>query len=211
MSSMFPPTSLTLLQKLAVEVTGGNEAAWVRFFGLYTPAMRRFIEWNDQVHDPDDVIQEVYLKLVGILESGKYQADKAHFRTFLSMLIRHQLIAMYRKEQSRGGSGNLSLDELTDGGGDGVLSPSDVPSVPAVQGDAMDLAWAKAKRESAVEHVLTKVAMKQQTRDIYRAYVIENRAVNEVSAAFKVSPDIIYKVKNRVDKMIEAVVEEYSE
>lgn len=54
--SLFPPTSLTLLQKLAVEVTGGNEAAWVRFFGLYTPAMRRFVEWNDKVHDPDDVI-----------------------------------------------------------------------------------------------------------------------------------------------------------
>ena len=28
--SLFPPTSLTLLHKLAVEVTGGNEAAWVR-------------------------------------------------------------------------------------------------------------------------------------------------------------------------------------
>jgi len=45
--SLFPPTSLTLLQKLAVEVTGGNEASWVRFFNLYTPAIRRFVEWND--------------------------------------------------------------------------------------------------------------------------------------------------------------------
>jgi len=54
--SLFPPTSLTLLLKLAVEVTGGNEAAWVRFFGLYTPAIRRFVEWNDKTHDP--VVQD---------------------------------------------------------------------------------------------------------------------------------------------------------
>ena len=60
--SLFPLTSLTLLQKLAVEKTGGNEASWVRFFNLYTPAIRRFVEWNDHVHDPDDVVQEVYLK-----------------------------------------------------------------------------------------------------------------------------------------------------
>jgi len=89
--SFFPPTSLTLLQKLAVEVTGGNEASWVRFFNLYTPAIRRFVEWNDHVHDPDDVVQEVYLKFVEIIRSGKYDADKARFRTFLSLLIRRQL------------------------------------------------------------------------------------------------------------------------
>ena len=35
-----------------------------RFFALYTPVMRRFIEMNDRVHDPDDVIQDVYVKIV---------------------------------------------------------------------------------------------------------------------------------------------------
>ena len=35
--------------------------------------------------------------------------------------------------------------------------------------------------------------------------------IDEVSAAFGVTPDIIYKVKNRVNKMIEAVEMEYAE
>ena len=188
--SFFPPTSLTLLQKLAVEVTGGNEASWVRFFNLYTPAIRRFVEWNDHVHDPDDVVQEVYLKLVEIIRSGKYDADKARFRTFLSLLIRRQLITLYR----------CSIDDLTE-----------ELSVPSEQQDQVDLSWAKAKHEAAVEHVLTKVAMKQQSREIYRAYVLEDRPIDEVSAAFGVTPDIIYKVKNRVNKMIEAVEMEYAE
>jgi hypothetical protein len=84
-------------------------------------------------------------------------------------------------------------------------------SVPSEQQDQVDLSWAKAKHEAAVEHVLTKVAMKQQSREIYRAYVLENRPIDEVSAAFGVAPEIIYKVKNRVNKMIEAVEMEYAE
>ncbi len=198
--SLFPPTSMTLLQKLAVEVTGGNEASWVRFFNLYTPAIRRFVEWNDHVHDPDDVVQEVYLKLVEIIRSGKYDSDKARFRTFLALLIRRQLITLYRQDQARHVADRCSIDDLTE-----------ELSVPSEQQEQVDLSWAKAKHEAAVEHVLTKVAMKQQSREIYRAYVIENRPIDEVSATFGVSPEIIYKVKNRVNKMIEAVEMEYAE
>ena len=198
--SLFPPTSLTLLHKLAVEVTGGNEASWVRFFELYTPAIRRFVEWNDHVHDPDDVVQEVYLKLVEIIRAGKYNPDKARFRTFLALLIRRQLITLYRQDQARHVADRCSIDDLTE-----------ELSVPSDQREKIDLDWAKAKHEAAVEHVLTKVAMKAQSREIYRAYVIEERSVEDVAAAFDVTPDIIYKVKNRVNKMIEAVEAEYAE
>ena len=198
--SLFPPTSLTLLRKLAVEVTGGNEASWVRFFDLYTPAIRRFVEWNDHVHDPDDVVQEVYLKLVEIIRAGKYNPDKARFRTFLALLIRRQLITLYRQDQARHVADRCSIDDLTE-----------ELSVPSDQREKIDLDWAKAKHEAAVEHVLTKVAMKAQSRDIYRAYVIEERSVEDVAATFGVTPDIIYKVKNRVNKMIAAVEAEYAE
>ena len=198
--SLFPPTSLTLLHKLAVEVTGGNEASWVRFFDLYTPAIRRFVEWNDHVHDPDDVVQEVYLKLVEIIRAGKYNPDKARFRTFLALLIRRQLITLYRQDQARHVVDRCSIDDLTE-----------ELSVPSDQREKIDLDWAKAKHEAAVEHVLTKVAMKAQSRDIYRAYVIEERSVEDVAATFGVTSDIIYKVKNRVNKMIEAVELEYAE
>ena len=198
--SLFPLTSLTLLQKLAVEKTGGNEASWVRFFNLYTPAIRRFVEWNDHVHDPDDVVQEVYLKLVEVIRSGRYDPDRARFRTFLALLIRRQLITLYRQDQARHVADCCSIDDLTE-----------ELAVPSEQREQVDLSWAKAKHEAAIEHVLTKVAMKQQSRDVYRAYVIENRPIEEVSATFGVAPDIIYKVKNRVSKMIEAVEMEYAE
>ena len=198
--SLFPPTSLTLLQKLAVEVTGGNEATWVRFFGLYTPAMRRFVEWNDKVHDPDDVIQDVYLKLVEILRSQKYQPDKARFRTFLATLIRRQLISLYRHDQARGAEVNVPLDAV-----------SEEPSVPALQATEIDLKWAWAKHAAAVEHVLTKTALSAQSKRVYRAHVLEGRSAEEVAGEFGISKNLVGQIKFRVDKAVSIIEEEFAD
>ena len=212
--SVFPPTSMTLLQKLAVEATGGNEASWVRFFGLYTPAMRRFIELNDHTHDPDDVIQDVYIKLVEILETNQYDADKARFRTFLAMLIRRQLISLYRKEQARGGNATISLDAMQEPDESGRAASARVAadlSVPATQADEIDLTWAKAKHEAAVEHVLTKTALSAQTKAVYRAYVLENRPADQVAAEFGIAENLVFQIKFRVDKAISVIEEEYAD
>ena len=40
--SAFPETPATLLVKLAAQVTGEDEANWVRFADLYVPAIRSF-------------------------------------------------------------------------------------------------------------------------------------------------------------------------
>ena len=66
--SVFPETSATLLAKLSARITGEDEAAWARFFELYEPAIRRFVELRGMGGDPDDVVQEVFLRLVAAVE-----------------------------------------------------------------------------------------------------------------------------------------------
>ena len=198
--SVFPATSLTLVEKLASEIPGEDEASWVRFFNLYTPAIRRFVEWNDKTHDPDDVVQDVFVKLVEILRAGKYDPHRARFRAFLSTIIRRQLISMYRKDQARGGEGNLPLEDF-----------ADVLTVPASQGMKVDLDWARAKHEAAVEHVLTKTALAQTSKDVYRAHVLEGRPADEVAKAFHMTKNNVAKIKFRVENMISAIEEEFSE
>ncbi len=193
--SVFPTTSYTLIQKLAVEATGGNDAAWVRFFDLYTPAMKRFVQLIDHNHDPDDVVQEVYIHLVKILEERKYKAEKAQFRTFLKMLIRRQLIGIYRYERARGAGETVPMDELTD-----------EPSVQPEQGAALDLAWDKARHEAAVEHVLTKTALSAKTKAVYRAHVLEGKSAEEVCGEFGIDNNYLRQIKFRVEKAI-AIVE----
>jgi RNA polymerase sigma-70 factor (ECF subfamily) len=179
---------MTLLQKIALEVTGEREAAWVRFFDLYTPAIRKFAEWHDSTHDPDNVVQDIYIKLVNAVQSGKYDPSKGSFRAFLATMIRNHLVSLYRKDAARGAGLHVSIDDV------------DLP-VAADAAIAIDAEWLLARRQSAIEHVLTKTAMAAQTREIYRAYAVEGIPVEEVESRFNVSRNYIYKIKSRIEKM----------
>jgi len=194
--SVFPDTSLTLLQKLAVQVTGERESAWTRFFALYEPAIRRFVTYHDGRHDPDDVVQDIFLKLVNTVQGGGYTAAKGSFRSFLATLIRRHLVTLYRMDQARGEGLHVNIDDVE-------------PVLPAGIAEQIDLKWRLAKHWSAIEHVLTKTAISAQSRAIYRAYVEAERPMDEVTAQFKVARMTVYKIKSRVEKMAAIIEEEF--
>ena len=196
--SAFPETSLTLLKKIAVQVTGEREAAWVRFFGLYEPAIKRFVAYHDSTHDPDDVVQDIFLKLVNIVQSGGYSSDMGSFRAFLATMIRRHLVSLFRKDRARGAGLHVDIDDVE-------------PSVPADVAEQIDIKWRMARHQSAIEHVLTKTAISAQSRDIYRVYVEEGRPLDEVVAQFGVTKAVIYKIKSRVEQMAAIIEEEFSD
>ncbi|MBR6733433.1 MAG: sigma-70 family RNA polymerase sigma factor [Kiritimatiellae bacterium] len=196
----FPSTSQTLLEKLAAEATGEVGAAWTRFFSLYTPVMKRFVQMVDHNHDPDDVVQDVYMHLVKILSERRYDAGKSQFRTFLKMLIRRRLIGMYRRERSHGAGAGVSLDDLQESL---IVQPE--------QGVALDLAWEKARREAAVRHVLTKTALSAKTKAVYRAHVLEGKSAEEVCREFGIDDNHLRQIKFRVEKAISLVEAELSD
>ena len=196
--SAFPETSMTLLKKIAVQVTGERDAAWVRFFGLYEPAIKRFVAWHDSSHDPDDVVQDIFLKLVSVVQSGGYDSSKGSFRAFLATMIRRHLVSLYRKDQARGAGLHVDIDDVE-------------PSVSADVAEQIDLKWRMARHQSAIEHVLTKTAISAQSRDIYRAYVEEGRSLDDVAAQFGVTKAVIYKIKSRVEQMAAIIEEEFAD
>lgn len=50
--------------------------------------------------------------------------------------------------------------------------------------------------------MLTKTALSQKSRDIYRRYVVEERPIGEVAAEFGVPRNAVSQVKTRVERMI---------
>ena len=196
--STFPETSMTLLRKIAVQVTGEREAAWVRFFGLYEPAIKRFVAYHDSTHDPDDVVQDIFMKLVNVVQSGGYDPSKGSFRAFLATMIRRHLVSLYRKDQARGAGLHVDIDDVE-------------PSVPADVAEQIDLKWRMARHQSAIEHVLTKTAISAQSRTIYRAYVEDEMPLDEVSAKFGVTEAAIYKIKSRVERMAAIIEDEFAD
>lgn len=196
----FPDTSTTLLRQLAAAQTGTDEAAWTRFFALYAPVLRRFVELTDSTQDPDDVVQDVCVMLVDILRSGAYDPGKSRFRSFLTMLARRRLISLYRKDRIRRAEARVSLQDL-----------EIEPEVPADQVQRLDAAWARAVHDAAVEHVLTKTALSAQSRAVYRALVQEGRAIADVAAEFGIAENLVRQIRFRVDRRVAALADELAD
>ena len=75
----------------------------------------------------------------------------------------------------------------------------------ATPADAYEEDWRQAVLASAVEHVLTKTALSDRDRAVYRAYVQEGRPIAEVAAEFKLSHNSVSQIKTRIDRRIVAV------
>ena len=73
MSQEFVQTQVTLLQRIAMEKTGEDEATWARFFELYYPAMVAFAKGLGGNDNAEDVASEVLVKLVDVLRHGRYE------------------------------------------------------------------------------------------------------------------------------------------
>ena len=63
-------------------------------------------------------------------------------------------------------------------------------------------------RKSAVEHVLTKTALSDRDRKVYRRYAIEGVDIAKVAAEFGLSRNSVSQIKTRIDKRIVAVGKE---
>lgn len=199
----FPDTPVTLLARIAVEATGQrtDEAAWVRLFNLYAPAIRKFAELQGtSAAESEDVAQDIFLRLVAILRNGRYRADAGRFRCYLATLVRNELVSRWRKMQARAAC--VPLDAVPD---------EALAALPPEAAALLDAKWRLARHEAAVEHALTKTALARQSREIYRAYVLEERPIDEVAAACGVSRNVVAQVKVRVNRMVASLEAEYGE
>lgn len=201
MSLEFKPTSVTLLQRIAIEKTGEDEATWVRFWELYQPAMLMFAKSIGAGENSEDIVQDVLAKLVDVLKHGKYEKQPgAQFRSYLKTLIRRQLIDVYRREKARGYGRTVELTEAI---------VEDTAAAEKEVGGEIDMRWAKSCHEASVDHVLTKTALAKQSKEIYRAYVLEERPIGEVAKAFGVTKNLVSQIKLRVDRMVASQMAEY--
>lgn len=203
--SAFPDTPVSLLARLAAQVTSQpDESAWARLFELYEPAIRKFSEAHGAGGEGEDVAQEIFLKLVRVLRGGGFRAGGAagSFRAYLATAIRRELVSRWRKARVRGGGRGVSLDD-----------PDAAPDVAVDSETAavIDAKWRLARHQAAVEHALTKTALSAQSKAVYRAYVIEERPIGEVAAAFGIPRNSVSQIKTRVAKMVAAIEAEYGE
>lgn len=203
MSSEFVQTQVTLLQRIAMEKTGEDEASWARFFELYYPAMVAFAKGLGGYGNSEDIASEVLVKLVDVLRHGKYERQSGKpFRAYVKTLIRNQLADLYRKEKSRG----LGLKvELTDQVKEEVVGAGQDFTAE------LDVEWAKACQNAAIQHILTKTALGEQSKSVYREYAVRGRPIGDVAKEFGISKNMVSQTKTRIDRMVSAIIAEYGD
>ncbi len=190
--SKIPDTPVTLIARLASQITGEDETAWAKFFELYQPVIRHFAEYAGAKSDTDDVVQDVLVKLVDVFRSGTYRPEKGRFRAFLATITRREVINRWQKAQARAADRHVSLNRTT--AQEIVVQPEAAAM--------LDAKWRLAQHAAAVAHVLTRTALAQKSKDIYRAYVLEEKPIGEVAKAFGVSRNVVSQIKTRVEAMI---------
>lgn len=191
----FVQTQVTLLRRMADESAAEYESAWTRFYDLYYPTMLNFVASLGGVESAEDVVQGVLVKLVGILRDGGYRhREGGTFRAYLKTLLRHELTDWYRRETARGMGRKTVIRE-------------DVAAEDPVVFARIELEWRLARRKAIVEHVLSKTAMSEKSKAVYRAYVLDARDIGEVAAAFGLTRNDVSQIKVRVDRRIAAVEE----
>ena len=166
-------------------------------FGL---SIRNFAALKGGEENADDIVMAVLGKLVDVLRDGRYVPEKGRFHSYLATMIVNEVRMAHRREIVRGGDMKVSLDAQVLGENANPL----VDTIAASEGnsDEIDADWRKAVLESAVEHVLTRTALSERDRAVYRAYVQQGLPIGEVAEKFGLSRNSVSQVKTRIERRI---------
>lgn len=188
--SMFPDTPTMLLTKIAMQASGEDVAVWTEFFDLYTPVMRSFLLLRGvEASAVDDIVQDVLLKLVRILREGRYDKMRSRFRTYLSRLLYNEMVGHYRRICARPDMCALPISD-------------DMREVPSVAGEVLDLDWARARHKEVVEHILTRTALSEQSKRIYRELEESHDSCEVVAKRHALKAATVRQIKSRVGRMV---------
>ena len=194
----YPETSVTLLRTLRETRSGVDDAAWARFVDMYGPVVHhlvRLLSPGISDADTDEAVQDVFVKLVGILRSGAYDPAKSKFRTYLSTLARRLLIDRYRESRRRQGR-QVGLEAADD-----IAFESD-------PGEWMDAKWRVACRMAAERRVMEESAISGQSRELW-SLVADGIPVKEAAKRLGITANTASKIKRRVEERIIALVRMY--
>ena len=193
--SAFPDTPVSLLARMAAARTGASEASWTRFFELYQPVIVKFAAFSGAGREAEDIAQDVFVKLVEVFRRSAYDPAHGSFRAYLATMIRNEVVNRWHKAAVRSADRHVSIDNEE--------HPVEL-AAPSETAAILDARWRLARRQAAVEHVLTKTALSEKSKAIYRAYVLEERPIEEVAAEFGVPNNTVSQTKTRVARMIAA-------
>lgn len=193
LSESTPETRLSLLAKL-----GGStdEAAWVEFVQLYTPAVFRTARYLGlQPEDAEDVTQQVLMSVAKALSQRPHDPSKARFRTWLSTVTRNATLDALRKRRPDRGSGDSQIGERLH-----LLEAEQEEDLLEQEYQKELFRWAARQIQSEFETAT------------WRAFwltTVEGREIAQVAEELGKKAGSVYAARSRVIRRLRAFIEEH--
>ena len=190
-----PTTSTTLLKDLA---QNSQHARWSEFVARYRPMMEAFLRDRFPSVEADDIIQETFAALCGILPSYIYDPDeKGHFRNYLTGVLRNKACRQLRSDRRRA--------EIAAG-----LRQAGSTGGPPV--DARDAVDEQSYRESvfeiALHRFLADESIADRTKRIFERTALNGESPETVAASFKMTRHAVDQAKSRAMSRLRDLVKE---
>ena len=185
MDDTFPATSPTLLRAIAADP---ESPRWNDFARLYGPVVRRCLARTGAAGRPlgaadrDDLVQETFLAVARALPGFRYDPARGRFRGYLATVVRNLVLRRRREEAARP---EVAVSET----GEREAAPATTDAERELMLECWTLALARVLRE----HAFTPNA-----KAVFRAHVLDDRPAADVAAEFRMRPNAVYQVKDRV-------------
>ncbi len=193
-----PMSSSETLVSLIVGVCQQDPERWRQFDAIYRPMLMEYLRRQRLPEfDADDVIEEIYVKLLGKIHT--YDRARCSFRIWLFRVARNALIDHARRLASR--------KKALDGWVFNVLRATPSDSV------RMEEEWTRLHRERILKHALKTVRARVSSRvwACFAQRVFQNHPAADIGRDLNLKPNAVYVNACRVMKLVRTFCEDFDE
>jgi RNA polymerase sigma factor (sigma-70 family) len=163
-----------------------DSVAWAEFDAIYRPLLHRFARARGLDTDQaEDVVQHCMAAISKHITSFEYDPKRGRFKSWLSVLVTNRVRNLARGKHEQ----QADTRELR--------RPQDREDRPD---EVFDKLWMQAH----LRYCLQQVACEFSQRDFqaYIHYVIEEQSSEAVCQALKITPNQLYKLKQRITEKL---------
>lgn len=184
-------TDTTLLERLT---SLDDQTAWQEFFDRYWPLVIHYaMGVGLKRTQAEDVLQETMVVLMRVMPRFKYDRERGRFRGYLKTVV--QRLCYRTMARNASSPPMVNLDSMPDS-----VGADPTPNIAEkLQSQAEDgKLWERSLFEAALKAVFADPRVDERTRQIFKAYVLQNKSVPSVAQRFNVEPNAVYQIKNRL-------------
>jgi len=181
---------------LLIRAQAGEEAAWKDLCGLYRPLIVGWLRRQSvPPSDLDDLVQEIFLGVLGSLPSFLHSGRQGAFRSWLRTIVSHHVCNYWRSPARQGAAGSPGAAEA-------IKHLKDPDS-------GLNRCWEEEHDRYLLRCLLEMMELEFEpaTMKAFRRMALEGASGAEVAGELGISVASVYAARSRVMRRLRQVAE----